>query len=82
MRERPPPAGFFEDERPLAYAGHCWFGAHRWVGRPVHACTVLRERGETVMPVCPVFALWLKKHAEAHDVVHPSYRSALGIPVA
>ncbi|WP_374440377.1 GNAT family N-acetyltransferase [Stella sp.] len=42
----------------------------------------LRERGETVMPVCPVFALWLKKHAEAHDVVHPSYRSALGIPAA
>lgn len=40
----------------------------------------MRDRGQTVMPVCPVFALWLKKHAEAHDVVHPSYRSALGIP--
>ncbi|WP_374440380.1 hypothetical protein [Stella sp.] len=49
MRERPPPAGFFEDERPLAYAGHCWFGAHRWVGRPVHACTVLREPVERVV---------------------------------
>lgn len=40
----------------------------------------LRERGEMVMPVCPVFALWLKRHPEAHDVVHPSYRSALGLP--
>jgi len=40
----------------------------------------LRERGETVMPVCPVFALWLRRHAEAHDVVHPSYRSAVGVP--
>ncbi|BBK39158.1 N-acetyltransferase [Allostella sp. ATCC 35155] len=39
----------------------------------------LRERQETVMPVCPVFALWLKRHPEAHDVVHPSYRSTLGI---
>ena len=40
----------------------------------------LRAADQKVMPVCPVFALWLKKHAEAHDVVHPSYRSALGIP--
>ncbi|BBK29845.1 hypothetical protein EDC65_4905 [Stella humosa] len=40
----------------------------------------LREHDQKVMPVCPVFALWLKKHAEAHDVVQPSYRSAIGIP--
>ena len=40
----------------------------------------LRAQHQTVMPVCPVFALWLKKHTEAHDVVHPSYRSAIGIP--
>lgn len=40
----------------------------------------MRARNQKVIPVCPVFALYLKRHAEAHDVVHPSYRSALGIP--
>ncbi len=40
----------------------------------------MRASGQKVIPVCPVFAIYLKRHAEAHDVVHPSYHSALGIP--
>lgn len=43
MRERSVPAGMFGDERTLCYAGHCWFGMHRMVGRPVQLCTVLRD---------------------------------------
>ena len=43
MRERPLPPGLFRDETTLCYAGHCWFGMHREIGRPAHACTVLRE---------------------------------------
>lgn len=38
-----------------------------------------REHGLKVMPICPFFAAFLKKHAEWHDLVHPSYRGALGI---
>lgn len=38
-----------------------------------------REHGLKVMPICPFFAAYMKKHAETHDLVHPSYRSALGI---
>ncbi|BBK39159.1 hypothetical protein STAQ_42370 [Allostella sp. ATCC 35155] len=33
----------FGDDRTLVYAGHCWFGLHRLVGRPVQLCTVLRD---------------------------------------
>lgn len=45
----------------------------------VHALGEARARGLKVMPICPFFAAYMKKHAETHDLVHPSYRSALGI---
>jgi len=38
-----------------------------------------RAQGVKVMPVCPFFAGWIRKHPEAHDLVHPDYRPALGI---
>ena len=38
-----------------------------------------RAEKRLVMPICPFFAAYMKKHAETHDLVHPSYRSALGI---
>lgn len=55
MREREVPAGMFGDDRTLVYTGHCWFGLHRLVGRPVHLCTVLRD------PVARVISeyLWI-----------------------
>lgn len=38
-----------------------------------------RDNRLLVMPTCPFFAAYMKKHAETHDLVHPSYRKALGI---
>jgi len=44
-----------------------------------HGLAEARARGLKVMPICPFFAAYMKKHAETHDLVHPSYRSVLGI---
>lgn len=38
-----------------------------------------RERGLRVLPVCPFIASYIRKHREHHDLVHPSYREALGL---
>ena len=38
-----------------------------------------RERELKVMPVCPFFAAWFGKHPEDRDLLHPSYRTALGL---
>lgn len=45
-----------------------------------HVLADIRERGLLVLPTCPFFAGYLQKHpAEYADIVHPSYRIALGI---
>lgn len=38
-----------------------------------------RARGALVMPTCPFFAAYIKRHPEQHDIVHPHYKPALGI---
>lgn len=38
-----------------------------------------RAENRKVMPQCPFFAAYMKKHAETHDLVHPSFRSAIGL---
>ena len=38
-----------------------------------------RERGLQVIPICPFFAAYMKKHAEEQDLLDPSYRTALGL---
>ena len=38
-----------------------------------------RERGLEVIPICPFFAAYMKKHAEVQDLLDPSYRPALGL---
>jgi uncharacterized protein len=38
-----------------------------------------RERDLKVMPVCPFFAAWFGKHPEDRDLLHPSYKTALGL---
>ena len=38
-----------------------------------------REQGLKVMPVCPFFAAWFGKHPEDRDLLHPSYKTALGL---
>ena len=36
-----------------------------------------RERGLKVIPVCPFFAAYIKKHSEVQDLLDPAYRKAL-----
>jgi predicted GNAT family acetyltransferase len=38
-----------------------------------------RERGLKVIPVCPFFAAYIKKHAEEQDLLDPAYRKVLGL---
>jgi uncharacterized protein len=44
-----------------------------------HALAAARERGLQVIPICPFFAAYIKKHAEEQDLLDPAYRSALGL---
>lgn len=45
-----------------------------------HVIADARARGLLILPVCPFFSGYLKKHPEQADVVHPTYRSILGLP--
>lgn len=38
-----------------------------------------RGRGLKVMPQCPFFASYMKRHPETHDLLHPAYRALLGL---
>jgi predicted GNAT family acetyltransferase len=38
-----------------------------------------RERGLQVIPICPFFAAFIKRHKEVQDLLDPSYRRALGL---
>ena len=38
-----------------------------------------RERGLKVIPTCPFFASYMKRHAEAQDLLDDHYRSVLGL---
>ena len=38
-----------------------------------------RKRGLRVVPVCPFFAAYMRKHAEVQDLVDPAYRPLLGL---
>ena len=38
-----------------------------------------RERGLHVIPICPFFAAYFKKHAEEQDLLDPAYRKPLGL---
>lgn len=44
-----------------------------------HVLADARERGLLVLPVCPFFSTYLKKHPEHAEAVHPTYRGILGI---
>ena len=41
-----------------------------------------RERRLQVIPICPFFAAYMKKHAEVQDLLDPAYRKALGLSEA
>jgi predicted GNAT family acetyltransferase len=38
-----------------------------------------RERGLHVIPICPFFAAYIKKHSEEQDLLDPGFRKALGL---
>ena len=38
-----------------------------------------RERGLKVIPICPFFAAYIKKHAEEQDLLDPGFRKSLGL---
>ena len=38
-----------------------------------------RDNNLKVMPVCPFFAKYIADHPEEHDILHPDYRTALGL---
>ena len=39
----------------------------------------IEGRGLKILPVCPFFAGWLKRHPEHAETVHPTYRGIIGI---
>ena len=43
------------------------------------ALAAARERGLMVVPLCPFFAAYIKKHSETWDLVDPAHRGPLGI---
>ena len=38
-----------------------------------------RERGLKVIPICPFFAAYIKKHAEDQELLDPGFRKPLGL---
>ena len=38
-----------------------------------------RERGLKVIPTCPFFASYIKRHPEEQDLLDPHYRTVLGL---
>lgn len=44
-----------------------------------HVLADARARELLILPVCPFFSAYLKKHPEHAEAVHPTYRGILGI---
>lgn len=38
-----------------------------------------RREGRKIVPVCPVFALYVKRHPESHELLDPSFRRPVGL---
>lgn len=43
------------------------------------ALAAARERGLQVIPICPFFAAYIKRHEEEQDLLDPAYRKVLGL---
>jgi predicted GNAT family acetyltransferase len=41
-----------------------------------------RERGLKVVPICPFFAAYIRKHPEEQDLLEFGWRSRLGLPTS
>lgn len=73
-RLRPGAIIFTHTEVPPAHEG-------RGIGSALirFALTSARDRGLRVVPICPFFAAYMKKHAEVQDLLDPADRKRLGI---
>jgi predicted GNAT family acetyltransferase len=65
---------FTHTEVPKAHEG-------QGIGSALIRCALhaARERGLQVIPTCPFFAAYIKKHTEEQDLLDPAYRKILGI---
>jgi predicted GNAT family acetyltransferase len=65
---------FTHTEVPSAHQG-------QGIGSALIRCALnsTRERGLQVIPICPFFAAYIKKHAEVQDLLEPAYRKVLGL---
>jgi hypothetical protein len=45
-----------------------------------YAMQYARDRGLKIIPLCPFMAAYMTKHPETHDLVHPTYRTRIGLP--
>ena len=43
------------------------------------ALAAARERGLQVIPICPFFAAYMKRHGETHDLLDPAWRKILAV---
>lgn len=43
------------------------------------ALAAARTRGLQVIPICPFFAAYIKRHPEVQDLLDPAYRKVLGL---
>jgi len=68
---------FTHTEVPEAYEG-------QGIGTALieHALSSARERSLKVIPICPFFAAYMKKHAEVQDLLEPSWRIRFGLDPA
>lgn len=75
------------DYQPVAGA---WIMDHtevppQWEGRGIASSLVsaavaeARRQDVKIIPTCSYVATWLRRHKEAHDLVHDDYRRALGL---
>lgn len=70
------PAGkimFTHTEVPAAHEGHGIGSALIRFG-----LASARERGLQVIPICPFFAAYFRKHPEQQDLLDPAFRNMLG----
>jgi predicted GNAT family acetyltransferase len=65
---------FTHTEVPPAHEGH-------GIGSALikFALASARQHGLKVIPICPFFAAYIRKHAEEQDLLEPAYRKVLGL---
>lgn len=44
-----------------------------------HGLNFAREHGLEVIPICPFFAAYIKRHPGEQDLLDPAYRATLGL---